>query len=68
MIFCQQQTPYPHKVRVKYRSRSGGQEEWYCPDCGSVYILETDAIRESAPQTKVVSAPPEAKQLRMEGL
>ena len=67
MIFCQQQTPYPHKVRVKYRRRREGHEEWYCPDCGKVYMLETDVVRESAPNAPTAKVI-EGKQLRMEDL
>ena len=68
MIFCTNDTPYKHKVRVKYRGRKGAQEEWVCPDCGSVYILETDAIRESAPKTTTAIMSIEVRQLPMEGL
>ena len=68
MIFCTNDTPYKHKVRVKYRRRIGGREEWYCPDCGEVYTLETDAIRESAPKTTTAITSIEVRQLPMAGL
>lgn len=70
MIFCESDRPYKHKVRVKYSHRKGTEEFWKCPDCGEIYTLETDVLREpriSAPQTPTVSAS-QAGQLRMEGL
>ena len=66
MIFCQQDTPYKHKVRVKYSHRQGAVEFWKCPDCERVYTIETDAIRESGAKATAAPAATEAKQLRFE--